>query len=88
MDKIHKSQYVFLITSRAVLLRIRNVSDIRFLENKKKIVFSKILGGGNHTEYEITCENIVKPDRPQMTKCRMRSIDARYLRLKTHTQNM
>jgi len=34
-NKLHKSQNIFLITSRAVLLRIRNVSDKRFTENKE-----------------------------------------------------
>jgi len=39
-DKLYKNRYIFLITSRAVLFRIRNVPDKLCTEIKKKIVFS------------------------------------------------
>ena len=46
-DNLHENQYAFFIISRAVLLRIRNVSDKRCTENNKQSFsvtkFSKIV---------------------------------------------
>ena len=43
---LHEDRYTFLITSRSILLRMRNVSDENFRENQNPhfmlIIFSKI----------------------------------------------
>ena len=35
MDNLHEHQYAFFITSCSILLRMRNVSDKGYRENKK-----------------------------------------------------
>ena len=69
---LHKDKYIFLIISRSVLLRMRNVSDKSCTENQNTHFmfgncFSKIV------PFMRKCgKNIVKPDTSQMTIWRMR----------------
>ena len=56
---------------RSVILRMRNVSDNSLDKNKAHVLCS-IIFLENRTVCEIKCENIVQPDRPQMTIGRMR----------------
>jgi len=69
---LHVDRYKFLITSRAILLRMRNVSDKSCRENQNThFVFSNCFFE-NHVVYEIMWENIVELGRPQLTIWRMR----------------
>jgi hypothetical protein len=61
----------FLITSRWILLRMRNVSDKSCRENQNThFVFGDFFE--SRTVYEIIWKNMVEPGRPQMTVRRMR----------------
>ena len=76
----------FLILSRSVLLRMRNVSDKSCRGNQNThFVFSDFFYE-NRGVYEIIWKkNIVERGCPQMKIWRMR-VGAGYLRLQTHTQ--
>jgi len=52
----------FFIISRSVLLRMRNVSDKTYRENKN----TNFTSNNNRTVYEIMLRTTVVPDRPQM----------------------
>jgi hypothetical protein len=52
--------------SRSVLLILRTVSDKNCRENQNIFRVPELLLK-NHAFYEIMWENIVQPDRPQMT---------------------
>jgi hypothetical protein len=73
-DTLHEDRYTFLIIPRSVLLRMKNVSDKRCRENRNmhfmfsNFYFTKI------ASFIRGCENIVEPDRLQMTIWRMRNI--------------
>ena len=73
-DTLNEDQYIFMVLSRSVLLRMRNVSDKRCTENQNtRFVFSKSSPPSpNRAILELVCKNIVEPDRPQMTIWRMR----------------
>jgi hypothetical protein len=60
---LHEDQYIFIITSRSVLLIMRNVSDKLVEKIKTQIIFSK---------KQAMWKNSVETDSPQMTKRRMR----------------
>ena len=64
----------FVIISRLVFLRMRNVSDRSCRENQNThFVFSKFpLPPKNRAFYEIMWKNIVERDRPEITIWRMR----------------
>jgi hypothetical protein len=72
-----------MITSRSVLLRLRNVSDE---EIKTHTSYANSFFTENSSVYAITWEDMVEPNRPQMTKWRLRVV-CRQLRQETHTQN-
>jgi hypothetical protein len=62
---LHEDQYTFVIISRSILLKMKNISDENCRENQNKnfmsnIFFSKIL-------FEKKKKNTVAPDRPRMT---------------------
>jgi hypothetical protein len=57
----------FLIISRSFLLRMRNVSDRSYRENEGTYFMFNNFFNKNHAADEIVWENIVQPDRPQMT---------------------
>jgi len=65
---LHEDQYTFLIISRSVLLRMRNVSDKSCRENQNThFVFSFFY----RTVDDVMWENILEPDGVQMTIWRM-----------------
>jgi len=39
---LHEDRYTFIIVSRSLLLRIRNISDKTFRENQKTTIYSII----------------------------------------------
>jgi len=82
MGTLHEDQYTFLIISRSILLRMRNVSDKLCKENKKK--YFVLSNFSNIVSFMRKCEkNVVEPERPQTTTERKR---VGYLRLHTtHT---
>ena len=71
---LHEDQYTFLIISRSVLLRMRNVSDKSCRENRNTYFVSTnfFFSFENCTVYEIMWKNIVERGTPQMTVPRMR----------------
>ena len=73
-DTLHEDQYTFLIISRSVCLRMRNVSDKSCRQNQNtRIMFNNFfLFFENRAVYEIIWKNIVQPDRPHITIWHMR----------------
>jgi hypothetical protein len=69
MSTLHANQYTFLIVSRLILRRIKNVSD-KFVEKIKSHVLCSV-AFDSCAVYEITRKNIVEMGRPQMTIWRM-----------------
>ena len=64
---LHENQYTFLIISRSILLRMRNVSDKSCRENQlTHFVFSNFFFLENRAVYEMW-KNTVQPERPQIT---------------------
>jgi hypothetical protein len=61
----------FFIISRSLLLRMRNESDKSCGENQNAHFLLNDFLSKNPTVYDITCNNFVQPDRPQMTIMRM-----------------
>ena len=59
--------YIF-ITSRQILLRMKNVSDNSCRESRNTHFMSILF---NRVVYEVMWENVVEPGRPQMTTWRM-----------------
>jgi hypothetical protein len=86
---LHEPKYTFLITSRSVLLRMRNDSDKSCRENQHThFVFSNSFLE-NRTVYEITWKNMVQPETPQTSiYCGACTLHAVKLRIQTRTQNM
>jgi hypothetical protein len=73
MGTVHEDQYTYLIISRSVFLRMRNISSESCTENQNThFVFSNFFFFfENRIVYEIMWKNIVQPDRPQMKVRRM-----------------
>jgi hypothetical protein len=46
---------------------MKNVSDKGYRENQNILVIFNIFSSGSRAVYEIKWENVVQPDRPQMT---------------------
>jgi hypothetical protein len=65
-------KYIFLIISRSLLLRMRNVSDKSCTENQNTHFVSSNTFFENRAVYEIMWENTVQPDRLQTKIWRMR----------------
>ena len=64
MGALHGDQYTFMVISRSVLPRMRNVSDKSCRENRFRF---SIFFFENRAVYEILWKYIVQPDRLQMT---------------------
>jgi hypothetical protein len=87
-DTLHEDRYTFVIVSRSVLLKMRNVPDKSCRENlNTHFVFGNFFFYENRAVCEIMWKNVVQPDRPHITVWRMRIAEG-YLRLQTHTHNM
>ena len=67
-----KTLRTFVIISRSVILRMRNVSDKSGKENQNTYFIVQKYSVENCIFYEIMWENIVQPDTPQMTIWSMR----------------
>ena len=67
MGTLHESISTFTIISRRILLRMRNVSDKRCGENQSTDFMFNNFFPENRAVDEIMWENMVEPDRPQMT---------------------
>jgi len=76
----------FLIISRSDLLRLRNVSDRSCKWNQNTFYVQKLFFFRKSCRLRDYVENILEPDRTQMTIRRKRH--AVYQRPQTHTQNM
>ena len=68
---LHEDQYTFLIISRSVLIRMRNVAE-EIVQKFKTHLLCSISPPENRAVYEIMGTNIVVPKRAQMTIWRMR----------------
>jgi hypothetical protein len=79
--------YTFLIISRPVLLRMRNISD-KVVEKIKKHIICSIFFFfyENRTVYEIMWKNTLERGRPQMKIWRMRIACWISNATNTHTQ--
>jgi hypothetical protein len=60
---LHEDQYIFLIISRSLVLRMRNISE----NPSMHFMFNKVFFFENLTAYEIMWKSMVEPDRLQMT---------------------
>jgi len=67
-------KYTFLIISRSVLLRMRNVSDKVVEKIQTHILCSVTFFKKNRVVYEIMWKYIVQADTAQMTIWRMRTV--------------
>ena len=79
---LHEDKQTFLIISRSMLLRMRNVSGKSRTENQNTHFMLNNFILGKSCVYKMW-ENIVEPDRPQMTIWRMRM--SRYVPKATNT---
>ena len=72
---LHEDLSTFLITSRSVLLRLRNISDTICKENQNKHKVQKRLSE-SRAVYEIMWKNMVQPDghRPQYNTAQQSAI--------------
>jgi len=82
---LHEDQYNFLIISRSVLLRMRNVSD-KVCRGNKNTHFALSNFSFNRAVYETMWKNMVQPDTPQMTIWRMSVAYCITKGTKTHSQ--
>ena len=83
--KIWQKRRVF--TRRCIYIHdMKNVSGICCTENQNAHFMFKFFFPENLCVCEIVCENIIQPDRPQMTIWRIRFTCC--ITLQTHTQNM
>jgi len=73
---LHEDQYIFFNISRSILLRMKNVSDKICRESQNAhFMFNNFppppplhpIRPENRAVYKIMWENILEPDRPQMT---------------------
>jgi len=69
---VHKDPRTFMILSRWILPRMRNVSGKSCRENQNTHFMFNNVFFENRTVYEIKWKNIIEPNRPQMTVWRMR----------------
>jgi hypothetical protein len=82
---LHEDQYIFLIISRSILLRLKNVSDKICRGNQNTHLCSKTYF---HAIYEIIWKTMVQPDRPRMKIWHVRISRWIYKDKGTHTQIM
>jgi len=84
---LHSNQYTFLVISRSVLLRMKNVSDKSYRETRyTHFMFNDFFFSfENRAVYEITWKNIVERGSHRL-QYGGRALHAGYLRLQIHTQ--
>ena len=71
MDTLHEDLRTFMILSRLILVRIRNISNRIFRENQNKH-FCSVNVSEDRAICEIMWKNMVEAYRPQMAIRRMR----------------
>jgi hypothetical protein len=71
-DTLYEYQYTFMILSRSIILRLRNVADKYYITNQNILLCSVFYFFENRAVYEIMWKNIVEPDGPQITTWRVR----------------
>ena len=65
---LHENVCVLMIISRRILVIMRNVRKKKAVEKiKTHILYIVTIFPENRGVYVIVCENIVEPDRPQLT---------------------
>jgi hypothetical protein len=66
---LHGDKYTFMIISRSVLLRMKNISDNSCRKNENTLVTGNtfFFFFENRAVYDITCKNTVETGRPHMT---------------------
>jgi len=64
---LHDDQYTYFIISHSFLLRIINVSDKSYKENRNTHFMINNFFPKNRAVYEIMWKSIVESDRPHMT---------------------
>jgi len=67
MGTLHEDPYAFMIMSRSVLFRMRNVWDKICRANQNTHFMFNTLFFENGAIYEIIWKNIVQSNRPQLT---------------------
>jgi len=68
---LHEDEYIFSITTRSILVRMKNISDKIYRDDRDThLMFRNFFE--NITTYEIMWKNIVEPGRPQITVWCMR----------------
>jgi hypothetical protein len=85
MGTLHENLYRFMIASRRILLRMRNLSD-EFVEKNETRILSSVTLLRKSSLYEIMWKNTVQPERPQMTIWRMRIASWILNTTNTHSQ--
>jgi hypothetical protein len=68
---VYEDQYIFLIISHSVLLRMRNVLEKMLYWKSKHTFYTQYILSENRAVYEIMWKHIVETDRPQTTIQRM-----------------
>jgi len=68
----HEDQYTFMIITRHIILRMKNISVINFRENQNPYFVFNIFFNESCVVDEIMWKNNIEPDRPYMTIWRMR----------------
>jgi hypothetical protein len=63
----NKDLWAFMLVSRSVLLRMRNISEKKVVEKIKTHILYSIAFSEYRAMYEITRRNMVGPEMPQMT---------------------
>jgi len=69
---VHEDQYTFLIISRSVVLRMRNVSVKSCRRNQNKVYMQELFFPRKSSRRAVVWKNIVEADRPQVTLWRVR----------------
>jgi len=89
---LHEDHYTFLIISRPVILRMRNVSNESCRENQNsRFIFTNCYKK-NRAVYEIMWKDVLQSYRPQVTIRHMRIAcwitNATHKHTHTHTHNV
>jgi hypothetical protein len=84
---LHWDQYIFVIISRSLLLRMRNISDKRCRENQNTHIMFNDLIFENRVLYKVMWKNAIELER-DIWQYGASALHVGYLRLQTHTQNM
>ena len=82
---LHEDQYTFLIISRSVFVRMRNVSENYRGNQNTHFMFSNFFSKG--VPFMRYCRKILSSGTRHRSQCGACALRAGYLRLQTHSQN-